>query len=74
MKKPICEEYEINVVVKSYDGILVVKFVNKSCDYEFVVCACYLPPENSTRGRDSEGVYSHLLAQVYLNSDIIFSG
>ncbi|XP_060587764.1 uncharacterized protein LOC132743245 [Ruditapes philippinarum] len=31
--------------------------------------SCYLPTENSTRGRDSQGFFSHLLAQIYVNSE-----
>ena len=63
------EEYEIYIVDKSLDGILGVKFVHKSTDYDFIVFACYLPPENLTRGRDAQTFYAHLLSQIYINSE-----
>ncbi|VDI60035.1 Hypothetical predicted protein [Mytilus galloprovincialis] len=38
-------------------------------DSNFLVFACYLPPENSSRGRDAPSFFAHLLAQIYLNDD-----
>jgi hypothetical protein len=42
----------------------------------FIVYSCYLPPENSARGRDAQSFFSHLLTQIYSNyeSDYIFVG
>jgi len=69
VKHWIITEYDINVVDKSYDGILVVQLIHKQNNYDFTVFSCYLPPENSTRGRDAQGFFSHLLAQIYINSE-----
>ncbi|CAC5398576.1 unnamed protein product [Mytilus coruscus] len=38
-------------------------------DSNFLVFACYLPPENSSRGRDAPSFFAHLLAQIYLNDE-----
>ena len=44
--------------------------------YQFIVVSCYLSPENSTWGRDSELFYSHLVQFIYGVdvSDIIICG
>ncbi len=38
--------------------------------------SCYLPPENSPRGRDAQSFFAHLLTQIYINSesDAVFIG
>lgn len=69
IKAWVCDIYDISVEDKSYDGILAVKFTHKDTERDFVVFSCYLPPENSTRGRDSSSLFTHLLSQVYLHSD-----
>jgi hypothetical protein len=69
IKNWICEEYDVNVIDKSYDGILVVQFINKVTEYNFVIFSCYLPPENSNWGRDAQSFFSHILTQIYGNSD-----
>ena len=50
---------------RTFDGILAVKFTCKSTDYDIIVFSCYLPPENSARGRDAQAFFSHLLTMVY---------
>ena len=62
------------MIDRKFDGILGIKLKNCSSDFEFIVFACYLPPEYSNRGRDAQGFYTHLLTQIYLNceSDAIF--
>ena len=44
--------------------------------YQFIVVSCYISPENSTWGRDSELFYSHLVQFIYGVdvSDIIICG
>ena len=74
IKEKLLQNYNAEIVDKSFDGILGVKFSNKATDYTFVVYASYLPPERSTRGRDAQSFFSHVLAQMYLfyDSDAIF--
>jgi hypothetical protein len=59
----------ISVTDQSYDGIRVLSCTHKESEFEFVIFSCYLPPENSTRSRDSQGFFSHFLAHMYLHSD-----
>ena len=49
---------------RSYEGILGVQFVNRVTDTDFIVLSCYLPSENSTRGRDAQSFFAHLLAFI----------
>ena len=51
IKQWVCDTYNISVIDKTVDGIIGVKFVHKETDSDFVVFSCYLPPENSTRGK-----------------------
>ena len=62
----LTDHFEIKVIDKTYDGILGIKFKNHNSDFEFIVYACYLPPEHSNRGRDALGFYTYLLSQIYL--------
>ena len=57
--------FTFSVVDKAYDGILAVKFDCKLSDFCFLLVAMYLPPEQSSWGRDASGFYSHLLGLVY---------
>ena len=47
-----------------------VKLIDKLNDTSTVIFACYLPPESSPWGRDSQEYFSHLLSQTYLLDDI----
>ena len=57
-------------VTSEHEGILGVQFVNRATDTDFIVLSCYLPPENSTRGRDAQSFFAHLLADIYSFCDI----
>ncbi|XP_060556851.1 uncharacterized protein LOC132717406 [Ruditapes philippinarum] len=76
VKKWVVETYEISIVDKSYDGILALKFDNHDIDTSVIVFSCYLPPENSVWGRDSQSFFAHLLALIYTyeNCDFMFIG
>ena len=52
------------------DGIIGIKCSHKIVDLTFAVYCCYLPPEDSPWGRDSDAFFGHLLAQMYLNSHL----
>lgn len=53
----LTELFSISVIDKCYDGILGIKFTKHNSDFEFIVFTCYLPPENSNRGRDAQGFF-----------------
>ena len=61
--------YEINIINRSFDGILGILLKSKQTGYKIVVYSVYLPPENSPWGRNATDFFSHLLGQMYLLSD-----
>ena len=47
----VTNQYRHTVVDKSHEGILWIKFEHMSNELlEFYICACYLPPDTSSRG------------------------
>ena len=68
VKHHVSDQYNVYLTDKSFDGIIWIEFKHMDNDSNFIVNACYLPPENSTRGRDAQ-IYSHLLVQIYINND-----
>ena len=69
--------YTYTIIDKEFDGILAVKFTDKLSKFCFLVIAMYLPPEQSTWGRDASSFYAHLLKLVYENTycdSIILAG
>ena len=54
---------------KSLDGILCIKLTSKSTDYSLLLLTCYLPPENSVWGRNSQQFISHVLSYIYINNE-----
>ena len=72
VKNSLCNYYVLEIVDKSKDGILAIKFSHKYCEYSFLVIGLYLPPENSIWGRDAAGFFAHLLQLVYEHSDCDF--
>ena len=70
IRNKLCYEYDINIIDKSFEGILCLKFTDKMSDYSFIFMSIYLPPENSMYGRDPHPFYNHLLGLLYSNEDI----
>ena len=69
--------YKFEIVDKCYDGILAVKFTRFSDDYCFLIVALYLPPEQTSWGRNASAFYAHLLKIVYENTqcdDLFLAG
>ena len=63
------KSFNISIWDKTYEGILILHFQNKISLSTFAVATCYLPPENSSRGRDADSFFSHLLTCIY-NCDV----
>ena len=72
VKSWISMEYDIEVVDRCYDGILAIKLINRNTGYSILLLACYLSPENSTWGRNSQGFFAHILSLVYTYYDCDF--
>ena len=73
IKNKLLENFHINILDKSFEGILGIEFRNKYTDFIFVVFTCYLPPENSPWENSTE-FFGHLISQVYMSSyaDLVF--
>ncbi len=69
VKRRIAEEYDIKIVDREIDGLLMLKFTHKVTLYSLLMVCAYLPPENSPWGRDATGFYSHVLSRIYDNID-----
>ena len=63
VKNWLYRTYNVDIIDKSFEGILGVQFHDKENDFTLVVYSVYLPPENSPRGRDASTFFSHLLTQ-----------
>ncbi|CAG2186252.1 unnamed protein product [Mytilus edulis] len=74
IKNCIFEEYKYETIDIIRDGVMCGKFQSKSTDFNFIVFSCYLPPENSVWGRDSQGYFAHILSDIYeqCDTDAIF--
>ena len=74
----ITRNYSYDVVDMSHEGILWIRLKHKhEPDIEFYICACYLPPETSSRGDIQESFFISLLTEIYVlsgNSPIIILG
>ena len=66
IKNNIYGQYTINVIDKSFDGILGIKLTHKITKYNIVIFSCYLPPDNSPWA-EPYLFFEHLLYQLYLH-------
>ena len=46
-KDELAHTFQINIIDKTFDGILNVLFTHKHTEYKLVTCVCYLLPEDS---------------------------
>ena len=69
IKQWVFEAFDYETLDMSFEGILCSKFTSKHSDYNFIVFSCYLPPENSVWGRDSDAFFAHILGDIYSNCD-----
>ena len=74
VKDHMLQAFTVKVVDKSLDGILGIAFTSKTSSMSFIVYVCYLPPENSVWGRNSDYFFSHLVTELYQCSeyDLVF--
>ena len=68
VKSQLYESYDVRIVDKSYDGILVVLFQDKQSDFSFIIFSCYLPPEGSVYA-NATNFFAHILTLLYLHQD-----
>ena len=65
MRKDLLKYFNAVVVDSAYEGILWLKFECKFTNFGFTVCACYLPPENSTYVRNHHEFFDTPSTNVY---------
>lgn len=65
IKMYLYDLFHITILDDSFEGILWINFIEKSSEFEFNICICYLPPENSTRQIDKDTFFDTLITQVY---------
>ncbi|CAG2236293.1 unnamed protein product [Mytilus edulis] len=69
IKQWILNEYNCELIDGSFEGIFCVRFTSKSTNFTFTVLSCYLPPETSIWGRDSQGFFAQVLTNIYDQSE-----
>lgn len=69
VRNSLLDVYSAEIVDKQFDGILALKLVHNDTETEFCIFSCYLPPEHSTRGRDAQSLFAHLLSLIYMYGD-----
>ncbi|XP_060589316.1 uncharacterized protein LOC132744577 [Ruditapes philippinarum] len=74
IRNSICDNFNINILSDTCEGILWLKMVHKSDDFTLLPCVCYLPPENSSRQFDVNRFYESLLTDIYTfqNEGLVF--
>lgn len=65
VKNELMSLYNVSILDATVEDILWLKFSSENCAENIVICACYLPPSESTRVNDPDIFYSTLLEQVY---------
>ena len=65
--------YKYEIIDKSQDGIICVRFTHNPTMYSFIIFACYLPPESSPWGRNADSFFNHILSLLYVYNDNVDS-
>ena len=61
-KNKLVECFKIDIIDKSFEGIMWINFTDRyDPDCTFKICACYLPPEGSSRGNIAQEFFETLL-------------
>ena len=72
IKQKLLADYCVHIMDSQYEGILILKLMDKISEYNIVAGVCYLPPERSKFGWNAQGFFDHLLKVVYEVSDCDF--
>ena len=65
--------YKYEIIDKSQDGIICVRFTHNPTMYSFIIFACYFPPESSPWGRNADSFFNHILSLLYVYNDNVDS-
>ena len=69
ISRDLLTEWLLEVLDKSIDGILLVLMTNKKTDFTIMLVSCYLPPEQSNWGSDSDMFNNHFSSMLYMHED-----
>ena len=74
VKESVLRDFDVSIIDKAIDGLLVLTLVNLSTDFTLVLFTCCLPPEHSVWGRDPISLFAHMISHLYLNhqADALF--
>ena len=65
IRNSILNFFHVVCVDTTFEGIFVIKLVNKETQYEIAIGVCYLPPDNSEQGRNARSFFDTLLSVIY---------
>ena len=68
IKSYLYSEYNIKCVDSSHEGVLVFSFQHKVSQMSLIIVGCYLPPENSVYGKNTE-LYFNYIGSLLLQYD-----
>ena len=69
VKEDLLEDFNVEILDKSYDGILAISIKHKITDYTVNIFIVYLPPERSVHGRDGAAFFNQLIYLTYLHCE-----
>ena len=69
IKNDLFKDFNIQVLDKSFEGIIALELEHKCTSFTVVVIVCYLPPEQSHWGRDSGDFFANLCTVFSLGID-----
>ena len=70
VREELLNDWYINEIDSMIDGLYIVSLNNRHNDVKLLLNPCYLPPENSPWGNDSEAFFNHLTSFLYSLDDI----
>ena len=70
LKCNILDEWNFSEIDRNIDGLYVVCLTHKTNDFKLVLNPCYLPPENSSWGMESDAYFNYLLSTLYSIEDM----
>ena len=60
VKDTVIQQYSVNVIDKAYAGILGLRLTHRVSGFVMLLYDCYLPPENSVWGRNTDDFCTYL--------------
>lgn len=74
IKNELLSDYSFNVIDKSFEGIIALECKHLATNFTMILIGVYLPPENTTWGRESAQFFAHLvmLSYQFTYADLLF--